>query len=386
MAKIDLTAGGRLSVHRYVNEAKYLEMAKLIEDSARGGFEAERASINVRESLAAHDGAFSLAHLITVRNLPLYDKAEREWTKIANVETVDDFEPATFQSFTADFSNLEHGKESGGHQVSPKVAEGDTYQYAYGYTEESVKAAITKRGFKFGLTLEKLIGNFRRYIRTLPNDMLSVALDTDEFLVFDRLQSSVLPANRIAADKNPITKATTLANPSVSAEAIRIGLSQLSKRKVNGRTVPLVSGYWVVVQIGAAEAVRDDIALAKSLVSIINGTITYKPDTQVATGNLGRVLGVIESPYITEDGRWFIVPDAGTTKRPGLVKLELAGHTAPEVLVANFTGSPVNGGSASPFDVASFDADLVDLKLRQFTDSALITQESIAWSNGTGVA
>ena len=387
MTGIDLTADGRLAVHPYVSEAKFLEMGRLIDASRRGGFVAEHAALAARESLAEHDGAFSLAHLVNVRNLPKYDEAERNWTKIASVETVDDFEPTTFQSFQADFSNLEFGKESGGHQIAPKVAEGDTYSYAYGYSEESIKAAITKRGFKFGLTLEKLIGNFRKYIRTLPDDMLKVALDTDEFLVFDRLNREAKPANRIKADVNPITGAETLPNPTASAEAIRVGLAQVNRRKVNKLSVPLADGYWAVVQIGAGEALEDDIARAKALV-----TLTATPTGALAAtynapsiGRLGKVLGVIESPYITEDGRWFLAPAAGSTRRPGLVKLELAGHTAPEVLISGFAGTPVRGGD-SVFDVCHFDNDSVDLKLRAFTDSALITQDQLVWSDGTGEA
>ena len=365
-------------------------MSEFVAGSRRGGLEGERAALEAREALSARDGIFSLTHLINVRNLPLYDKAPRQWNLIADVETVDDFEPTTFQNFRADFSNLEFGKSTGGHQVSPKVVEGDTYQYAYGYTEEAVKAAIEKRGFKFGLTLEKLIGNFRRFIRTLPDDMLQVALETDEYLVFDKLVTAAAPSNRIAADTNPITGAATVANPTVSAEAIRVGLAQVSKRRdAHGNLIPLAPSYYVVVGLGRAEAVEDDIARAKSLV-----TLTTTPTGAQALsynapsiGRLGRVTGVIESAYVPDGAAWYLVPAAGTSARPGLVKLELAGRTAPEVLVNNFTGTPIRGGSgSSPFDLAHFDNDTVDVKLRQFTNSALITQDQLSWSNGSGQA
>lgn len=381
MTALDLTFDGRLEVHPFVTEAKFVEMSRLVAESLRGGFAAEQAALTARESLAARDGSFSLAHLVTARNLPEWDKADRQWTKIATVETVDDFEPTTFQRFAADFSNLEAGKGTKGYQVSPKVAELGTYTYAYGYTEEAVKAAIEKRGFKFGLSLEKLIGNFRRYIRTLPDDMLQVALDTDEFLVFDRLQTSSLPANRLAAGVDPVTGAVIKANAKVSAAAIREGLRQISTRKRDKKTVPLASAYYVVVATGQGQAVEEDLRRVRSIIQMTNGGVVYgPPDDSI----LGRVKGVIESEFITEDGRWFLTPAAGATRRPGLVKLELAGRTAPEVLVNNFTGTPVRGsGGSSPFDIAHFDNDSVDLKLRQFTNSALITQDQSIWSDGT---
>jgi hypothetical protein len=381
MTALDLSFEGRLEVHPYVNEAKYRRMSQLVADSLRGGFDGERAALEARESLAARDGAFSLAHLITARNLPEFDAAERQWTKIASVETVDDFEPTTFQRFAADFSGLEAGKGTKGHQVSPRVAELGTYTYAYGYTEEAVRAAIEKRGFKFGLSLEKLIGNFRRYIRTLPDDMLQVALDTDEFLVFDRLQTSAAPGNRLAAGVDPVTGDVIPANATVSAAAIAEGLRQISRRVVDGKKVPLASSYYVVVATGEAEAVEDDLRRARSVIQIQDGTVVYGPPDNT---KLGRIAGVIESEFIEEDGRWFLTPAAGSTRRPGLVKLQLAGRTAPEVLVNNFTGSPIRGGNgSSPFDLAHFDNDSVDLKLRQFTNSAQITQYQMIWSDGT---
>ena len=66
------------------------------------------------------------------------------------------------------------------------------------------------------------------------------------------------------------------------------------------------------------------------------------------------------------------------------MKLELTGFTAPEVLVSNFAGIPISGATGSPFDYAHFDNDSVDLKLRQFTNSALITQDQLGWSTGLG--
>lgn len=384
MDKLDLTFDGRLEVHPFVSEAKFREMSRLVGESLRGGFAAEQAALTARESLAARDGSFSLAHLITSRNLPEWDTAERQWKLIASVETVDDFEDTTFQRFAADFAGLEAGKGTKGNQVSPKVAELGTYTYAYGYTEEAVKAAIEKRGFKFGLSLEKLIGNFRRYIRTLPDDMLQVALDTDEFLVFDRLQTSSLASHRLAADVDPVTGATINANAGVSAAAIQAGLRQISLRKVGKKSVPLAKSYYVVVPIGTKEAVEADIRRVRSIIqSTENGFVYGPPDVTI----LGRIAGVIESEFITEDGRWFLTPAAGATRRPGLVKLELAGRTAPEVLVNNFTGTPIRGSAGgSPFDIAHFDNDSVDLKLRQFTNSALITQDQSIWSDGTGAA
>lgn len=384
MTRIDLTEGGRLEVSPFVNEAKYLEMSALVAESRRGGFEGETARLRLRETLAKTDALFSLAHLANVRNLPEYDEAPREWRKIAAVETVDDFEPQTFQRVVANFDNLKFGKGNKGKAgVAPKVAELDTYQYAYGYAEEHVKAAIEKRGFKWGLSLERLLSNVGREIRNLPGDMLNIALDTDEFLVFDRLQTSATVASQL---KGGTTLRGTVipANAPFSAEAARQGLSEIQKRQdtLTKRKVTLAPKYYVVVATGQGEFVQNQLDLDANIIRIEDGNIVYgKP----SVGNLSKIVGVIESEWIDSETAWYLVPEAGSSRRPSLVKLELAGYTAPEILVNNYVGVPLGGGSASSaFTRTHFDNDSVDLKLRMFSNSALVTQEQMVWSDGTG--
>ena len=382
MTAIDLTCEGRLEVTPFVNERKVLAMREMIKGINFGGYASERAAVDLKETLATTDGIHSFAHLANIRNLPDWDKAERQWSKIASIETVDDFEPTTFQRLDFNFDTLKHGKGNKGARVSPKVAELDTYQYAFGYSEETVKAAIEKRGWKFGLSLERILSKLRPYVRDLPGDMLEVALDTDEFLVFDALQTGVTTASRLSAGTAPITGASVAQNAPFSVDALRLGLSQIAARTVNSKKVQLAPRYYIVVASGQGEAVEAALEFAKTLIRIQDGDITYGPQPQ---GNLGRIAGVIESEWITNSLAWYVVPAAGTTRRPGLVKLQLSGRTAPEIMVNNFTGTLLRGGNgSSPFDLAHFDNDSVDLKLRQFTNSALITQEQIVQSNGSG--
>jgi hypothetical protein len=385
--KIDLSCEGRLEVTPFVNQKKYEAMSEMISHINLGGYAGERASVDLKETLSTTDGAHSLAHLANVRNLPQWDEAERSWSKIAAVETVDDFEPITFQRLEFDFSNLEHGLGTGGNAVSPRVPELGTYSYAFGYTEEDVKAAIEKRGFKFGLSLERILSKLRPTVRSLPDDMLQIALDTDEFLVFDALQSGVTAATDLAAGTAPISGASITANAPFSVDALRLGLSQIGERTDSkGRKVKLAPQYYVVVSQGRAQSIEDELEFARSLQGvrqdISSGQLVYG---RQPLGNLGKIAGVIESEWITDTDAWYVVPAAGTTRRPGLVKLQLAGRTAPEILVHNLTGILTRGGNgSSPFDLAHFDNDSVDLKLRQFTNSKLILEEQIVWSNGSG--
>ncbi|ALJ19497.1 phage major capsid protein [Microbacterium sp. No. 7] len=390
MTAIDLTCENRLEVNPFVTERKYLRMTEMVGALAQGGFAAQRAEVDLAESLATTDASFSLTHLLNVRNLEQFDKAERHWTKIADVETVDNFEPVTFESFWIDLGDqLKYGKGNKGKAgVSPRVAEGDTYQYTSGYSEENVKAAIEKRGFKYGVTLERLLSRLRPLIRRLPDDMLQIALDTDEFLVFQALQDGATASasvSQLKAGTAPISGASISATAGFSVDALRLGLQQISTRKVNNRKVVLAPRYWVVVAPGLGETVEAEIAKAKQLRTIEEPAPGSKTFVYGAppVGNLGKIEGVIESEWIESSTAWYVTPAAGTTRRPGLKKLQLSGRTAPEVLVNNFTGTLLRGGNgSSPFDLAHFDNDSVDLKLRQFTNAASITHDQMFWSPG----
>ena len=376
---IDLSMDGRLAVHPFVTEQKIDKMSTLIEQATRGG---RLAKAELAESLSTSDAAFSLAHLMNIRNLPEYDKAPREWTKIAQPFEVDNFKDATFYSLRANFSNLEHGKGNKGHQVSPVVAEGDTYQYAYGYEEESLKTAIEKRGFKFGVTLEDIINDVTGQIRQIPGDMLQIALDTDEFLVFDRLQNGVTAASQLQGGTLP-NGSVVKKNAKFSGDALRQALAERSQRKVNGRYVVSPSSNYLVVAPGRRQFIEWE--MNQSLIRIdkdqTDATYVYQARD---TDPFREITGIIESEWITDPDAWYVVPAAGSTRRPSLLKLNLAGRTAPEVLVNNFTGQLIAGGNgSSPFDLCHFDNDTTDLKLRQFTNSALLTEDSIVWSNGS---
>lgn len=392
MTAIDLTCENRLEVPYFVTQRKFLHMGEMLKGVKMGGFASERALVDLRESLSSTDASFSFAHAMNVKNLEQFDAAERQWTKIASVETVDDFEPQTFESLWIDLGEkLKYGKGNKGKKgVAPRVAEGDTYQYTTGYSQEKVQAAIEKRGFKYGVTLERILGRLRPLIRQLPGDMLQIGLDTDEFLVFQALQDGAKASRattEIKAGTAPVTRGTVSAHPKFSVDALRLGFTQVTSRRVNDRQVTLAPSYYIVVAPGMGETVEAEIDRAKQLRQIEEPGAGQRVLTYGAppVGNLGKIAGVIESEWLENPDSWYVTPAAGSTRRPGLVKLQLAGRTAPEILVNNFTGTLTNGGNgSSPFDLAHFDNDTVDLKHRQFTNAASITQDQMFWSDGSG--
>lgn len=380
MAKLDLSCGGRISVSPFVSERSVLKMADLVEGIRMGGHAGERARVDFKETLSTSDAPYSFAQLLNIRNLPLYDEAPVEWSSIASTEVVSDFRPTTFHTLRSNFGTLGHGNDTGGNVVAPLVPELGTYVEAYGYQEEAVQAAVEKRGFKWGISLERVVNDPTRAYSQVPGDMLRVGVATDEFVVFRALVDGATSASQIAGGVDLITGDTIPANPEFSAAAVRVALRNISARTDSeGNRIPLAPRYRVVVPLGEGDTVQWMLDEASRIIRVQDGLVTYGAP---GSGGLNRIAGVVESEFIPA-GSWYLVPDAGSTVRPSLVRLQLAGYTSPEVYVEG-TPIPVAGGASfDPFRAFSWDDDSARFKFRMFTNAALISQDQLAWSDGT---
>ena len=385
MTKLDLTAGGRLTVSPFVNERKALAMAGMIEAGRLGGYAGERARTDLKETLSTSDAPHAFTALVNLRNLPQYDEVEPDFDPIVQTELVPDFDPIQFFALKTNFANLEYGKDNDGERIAPLVAELDTYQYAFGYTQVDTSLAVEKRGFKVGWSLERGVKDPFGLINRFPADMLRVGVKTDSYVVFRALRDGVTADSQLEAGVDPITGDTVPANAPVSGAALRAAIRQIGQRTdADGNRVPVPSRFRLVVPVGTAEDVQLSIALARGLATIQDGALTYNASGLRAFDSLGRIAGIIESEWV-EDGYWYLVPEAGTTEIPALVRVQLQGYTAPEVYVSNWNGSPIMGGASnSPFQAYSFDNDSIDLKFRQFTNAAIFSEDAIVWSDGTG--
>lgn len=382
---LDLTANGRLTVSPFVNERKALKMAEMIEAGRLGGYAGQRARTDLQETLSTSDVPHAFTALVNLRNLPQYDEVQPDFDPIVQTELVPDFKPIEFFALKTNFAGLENGKDNDGERIAPKVAELDTYQYAFGYTQIDTSLAVEKRGFKMGWSLERGVNDPFGLINLYPGDMLRVGLKTDQYVVYRALRDGVTNASRLAAGTDPITGDTIPINAPISGAALRAAIRQIGKRKdADGNPVPVPSRFRVVVPVGTSEDVQLSIAIARGLATVQDGSITYNASGLRAFDSLGRIAGIIESEWVA-DGYWYLVPEAGTTEIPALVRVQLQGYTAPEVYVSNWNGAPVLGGASSnPFQAYSFDNDSIDLKFRQFTNAAIFNEDAIVWSNGSG--
>ncbi len=381
---LDLTCGGKLTVSPFVTERKVNRMAEMITAAKQGGYAGSRARMDLAESLSTSDAPHSFAAIVNLRNLPQYEEVEPDFAPITQTEQVPDFSPIQFHALKSNWAGLEHGKDNDGQRIAPKVAELDTYQYAFGYTQVDTSLAVEKRGFRVGWSLERGVNDPFSLITRFPQDMLRVGQKTDQYVVIRALTEGVTAASSFATATDPISGEDLPANAPVSGKALRAAIRQISQRTdADGNRVPVPARFQLVVPVGTSQDVELSIAIARGLMAIQDGNLTYS-GANLPGDTLGRIGGIIESEFV-EDGAWYLVPEASSVEIPALVRVQLAGYSSPEVYVSNWNGTPLAGGASSdPFTAFSFDNDSVDLKFRQFTNAALFSEDAIVWSTGEG--
>ena len=373
--KDPFTLDGRLKAVPGVTKAKVAALTELVDETMAGS----RASKGVlEEAMVSTDAVFNLAYLAELTVLEDFATLERNWDTVATVRTVSDFRPVTLYSLRPDWSGGGVLGDGDPRFVAPRIPEGATYPYAYLEQEVNQQAGgVVKRGFKTGFTFEAFINDSVGFLQALPESMRNIALDTDEWEVWNALITGVTAAEQLDGGAIPIEGVTVLPNAAISREALIRAIIELGQRTINGRKVSVSGGYKLIVASGTEEAVN--LALfTLSLAEIQSGSKTftvngYDPLTGIT---------VIGSEFVAA-GSWYLIPNQNAARRPILELLRLVGHEQPELRVQGNTGTYVGGGAVSPFE-GSFDNDSADFRLRMFAKGILWTRELIVWSNGSG--
>lgn len=370
----DLTLNGRIRVEPRVTEPKVARAKELYEGYRRGD---RIAKATLSEAMSTSDAIYSVAYLANVNFLPNYDEAPRVWSQIAGRRTVNDFRPATLWSLNRSWTDGNGDSNvlsaNGG---APTIPEGTDYPYAYITGETSEGAGVTKKGFKTDWTLEAQINDDLGVIDSLPTEMSSVALDTEEEEVLGALVAAMTSSNDLTGGTIP-TGTTVAANAPLSRDALIRAKYELSQREINGRKIVVTGGFNLIVPIGQGDFAQ--FILNQTYAEVADGSFQLN----ISGYNPLAGITVVESEYVSGTV-WALVPKPGATRRPVVDKLFLRGYETPQIAVDNRTGVPVGGGSISPFE-GSFDRDVITLRLRAF--GAGVVWDSGAgfvWSDGSG--
>lgn len=383
--KNKLTLDGRLKLVPGVSEAKVKAVKALSEKHLAGD---RIASATLLEVLTTSDAMFNMAHLASLNFVPNFDEAPRKWQQIAGIRPVPDFKPPTLFSINKSWDDGDADGSSAvldAHGAAPVIPEGTPYPYAYISGEVNEGAGIKKRGFKTDWTLEARINDALGVIDALPDEMRSVALDTEEADVFGALIAQTPAGSALAGGTVP-TGATVAVNAALSRDALIRATMELALREINGRVIQVNGGYNLLVAVG--QGIYANYILNQTLTAFeSNGTAGSVPNFvyQINGGyNPLANITVIETEWLT-GAAWMLMPAKGATRRPVLERLELRGYQTPQLFAKNDGGVYVGGAAVSPFE-GSFDSDAITLKLRQFGGGCVWDDgKAIVKSTGAGV-
>ena len=365
------TLDNRLKPQAGVTKAKVAAVKSLVESAMSGS---AISAGTLKETMTTSDAIFAFAYLTNLNFIPQYDNAPRTWNQIAGTFRVSDFRPATLYSLTNQWQDGVLGDGDPAH-VAPVVPEGKPYPFAYMAGSESTSGGVVKRGFKTDFTFEAFINDPVGFIQALPSEMLQVALDTEEFVIYNALISGVGAGQELAGGTTA-DGTVVAANSPISRAAIARAIFELSQREVNGRKIVVNGGYNIVVAQGQGQIVN--FILNQTYQTLQDGSFAlnisgYNPLANVRT---------VESEYVTGNN-WYLIPQPGATRRRVLDLGLLIGHETPEIRVENATGTYVGGGAVSPFE-GSFDTDSARFRLRQINGGLLWFPDHVVWSDSSG--
>ena len=179
--KDQFTLDGKLKpVGRVVTRAKAEAADALLSKAIRGD---RIAQGQLSEAFSTTDLPFNVAHLITAVTIPQFEAAERTWTQVAGVRTVNDFGPIRLQSlYNAVTGSAVH--EKGGLVTVP---ESTPYPHITVSGQEALYSKLSKVGARFSWTWESRVNDVAGFFENIPNELLQLALDTEEREVYDAL-------------------------------------------------------------------------------------------------------------------------------------------------------------------------------------------------------
>lgn len=372
--KDGLTLDGRLPLGPGVTRAKVAAMKELVEGTIRGN---RIASGTLKESVTTSDALFNFLHVVNLNTFPKFDEAPRTWTQIATRRGLTDFRPAVFYSLDRKWADGTLGNGEPRH-ISPVVPEGTPYPYATLRGESYEGNALVKRGFKVGLTWEAMVNDTVGFVRDLPGEILRVALDTEEYEVYNALIAGVGSTQALQAGTNPDGTAV-VANNALTRAALIAAISQLGQRKIDDRQVVINGGYNLIVAPG--QRINAEFQINNML--LVDTKVGSDPVQTFSNAGYNPLtsITVIESEYVT-GAAWYLVPKTGQ-RRPILELGALIGQETPELRVNNAQGTYLGGSAISPFE-GSFDNDAIDMRVRQVIKGLNWTPDMIVWSSGAG--
>jgi hypothetical protein len=375
--KDQFTLDGNLKpAHPTVTRRKVEEADRLLQRALRGD---KIASGQLAEVHTTSDLPFVLAHLISATAIPQFQEAERTWNQVAGTRVVPTFDKVRLFSLYSDVTGAGVAEGPNGSTLTgglPRVPEAAPYPYITLSGQEAYYSGVAKNGAAFGKTWESNVNDVEDFYGNVPNELVQLALDTEEREVYDALINGT--TNELASQTLPDGTVTD-PNAAISPEAIWAAILQLQNTQINGRKVGRASGYNVIVASGTGDFVN--YALNRTILQVVDGSIVYGPGDRSALNNVT----VVESDYVTGTN-WYVIPKPGAIRRPVLELARLRGYEVPELRARGNTGVYLGSSAVVPFNEGSWENDTIDYRIRYVAGGIMWSTSYSLKSDGTGTA
>lgn len=370
------TLDGRLKFGAGVSQRKVEEAHKLVDQMMGGDRIAEG---KIKEAfVSTSDFALNFAQLVNATVLPeLDDQIGLIGSTLSTTRTVSDFRAPYLYTLNQSWNPgvVGDGQVNEPLDTLPVVPEGTVYPEAFFKGELIENTGARKHGLRTGITWEALINDTLGMVQQVPGAFRNLATNTIERDLMTTLFSGVGVDQQLDAGTS-VDGTQVPANAPLSRASLAVAMTQAKNQVKASYKGTVAGGFNVLVAVGQKEQ-AEWIINNLTLTSIQDGAQTLT----VSGGNPLAGLTVIESVYITSPTAWFLVPKTGTTQRPVLERLTLAGHEQAELRISNFTGNYIGGSTVPPFE-GSFNNDSADWRVRLVTGSVLWSPDAIVWSTG----
>lgn len=373
------------------DNAKFLEVAKVIGDAVKGDFMARGRLKQIVDRGYVLNESISTSDL--VRTFSAVNNAELErqyagrsfiWTKFAKRGIFEDFRPKRKSEllFLEDVKLAQNGGRVTPVGSLPAVPEGTEYPTAINWTTSEKQLEIFKSGLRLGWTFESFINDDWGLIQAIPGQLMDYAARTEEMQAIQTFASATGPntdtfksGNGNVADN----KKLNLVNLKAAKKAVR-------SRKINDNFVTVDKFVLVVTP-----AQRDDAeallkVLSQETVEGIGSGTETRTTQQTSNGDVELVV----SDYLTRvdlsanvTTTWYLLPAGGSDGTRDSIEVNfLRGHEKPQLTIA-VSGHTYAGGGDVPYAEGNLRNDTTETRIRHIVAAGVWNAHAMYASIGT---
>ncbi len=310
------------------------------------------------------------------------------WTSLAVSKTMDNLKPGRSSRLDIDTTNLPatNGGEARIPGTLPNIPEGTEYP-GFAFTQSEYAYGTAKNGGRVSFTWEAFKNDDWQQIRDLPQQMLELAVDTEETQVCRQYYDLAGGFNgRMFVASQNLTGNPALTLTSLQAAKAKAVLPPPTP--VGNRPRLNTNTQWALLISANLETT------AKQILAITQIKITDASGEYLTTPDLGGIVPVVVPwvEYLTATGSyarttgWALVPFGGqSVYGETVVAATLAGRETPQLRIKNDQGQVLGGGDLSPFE-GDFEADSIQIRIQQWFKGTITSNFGCVWSKGNGDA